>query len=174
MNIQPLLWVDTFALAASLPAKSGLWKPGTPRLLPLRGPRKGTLPEEADYVWYQVSVKWVEARNMLSKIARGVSNTGPLDIGIARLEMLDPGARLDWTEEPVVPGWTTLRIALRVNPAVLLIYGIETIVPALGMINAVNPAAPHCAINAGETQAITLEVTVRPKLPIETEGAGDG
>lgn len=161
-NFIPLLFVDHIDLAGSLRRHEGLYDHGTPRILPIRFPRKGTEPEDEDFVSGPrdgAIAKWVELKNFLGRLKREAEKlVGPIDLGLVRLEMLDPGATLPWTTESgaYIERYTRVHLALRWNPAAIMVSGSEVASPIPGWATAVNPRVPCTAINLGQHPRVHL------------------
>lgn len=172
-NFVPLLFVDHIDLAGSLRRYEGLYDHGTPRILPIRFPRKGTEPEDEDFVSGprdSAIAKWVELKNFLGRLKREAEKlTGPIDLGLVFLDMLDPGATLPWTTESgvYIERFTRVHLALRTNPATLMVSGCETASPALGWVTAVNVRVPCTAINLGQHPRVHLVVDFKKKEAID-------
>ena len=101
--IIPIAFFDTMEVVGSLRTRAGLFKTETPgnRILRIRGHAKGS--DEADdrFGIYEAAKKWTELRNLRSEIVRRAEAILPpgVDEGLVFLEMLDPGATLDWNRE---------------------------------------------------------------------------
>ncbi len=167
----PIAFIDTFALAASLERRWGLFKdepehPGL-RLLRLRGTAKGAEESDDRFGVYPGAKGWVEYNNLRSEIARRAEQILPPGVEFGRIffTLLDPGARLDWTVEaaPYFLRWTRAVLPIRTNPATLLVYGTETASPGPGFLTIVSPRLPHCALNLGETPWVNLVLDFRRK-----------
>ena len=166
-NFIPLVFVDHIDLAGSLRRHEGLYDRGTPRILPVHVPRKGTELEDEDFVFLASTMgKWVELKNFLGRLKREAEKAvGPIDLGRIHLEMLDPGVTLPWTTESgvYIERYTRVHMALRTNPATLMISGTETASLAPGYVTAVNARAPCTAINLGAQPRVHLIVDFRKK-----------
>ena len=98
-HFTPLVFLDTYPLLASLPAREGMFRAthDGERILALRGPKKDTEPAEEAWVRYQSYAKWPEAKIMLGQLKRiGDGLLGEIEFGRVFLEMLDAGACLPW------------------------------------------------------------------------------
>jgi hypothetical protein len=168
-NFLPLLFVDHIDLAGTLRRHEGLYDRGTPRILPIRHPRKGTEAEDEDFVSGPRDgpiAKWVEMKNFLGRLKREAEKlTGPIDLGLVWLEMLDPGVTLPWATEsgPYIERYTRVHMALRTNPGALMISGCEASSPAPGWVTAVNVRVPCTAINMGQNPRVHLVVDFKKK-----------
>ena len=165
-NFVPLLFVDHFDLTASLPRQIGLFDHGMPRILPVWIPRKGTEEADEDMVWHPGAAKWVQLKSFLTRLKREAERlTGPIDLGRCYLEMLDPGMTLPWTTEsgPYIERFTRTHLALRTNPAALMVSGSEAASLGPGWLTAVNPQVPCTAINLGQHPRVHLVVDFRKK-----------
>ena len=171
-NFIPLLFVDHIDLAGSLRRHEGLYDQGTPRILQVREPRKGTGPDEGDFVWCQTvrEKKWVQMTNFLGRLKREAEAIlGPIDLGWVFLEMLDPGAAIAM---PAMTGsyferHTRVVMALRTNPATLMVSGVETASPAPGWVTAVNERGPGYMANMGQHPRVHLVVDFKKKEPTD-------
>jgi hypothetical protein len=170
-NFATIAFVDTFALIGSLERRMGLFKseadnPGH-RILRLRGTAKGA--EEADdrFGAYAAAQKWPELGNLRASIERKAEVILPpgIEFGRISMEMLDPGAMLDWHAElsPYFERWTRAILPLRTNPATLLICGTETASPTAGWFTIISPRLPSAAINLGEHGWVWLQIDFRKK-----------
>ena len=168
-NFAPLAWLDTFALAASLPRREGLFRaePERPGLrhLAIRGLRKDTLEEDEDFVGYKAATNWPELKNLLGRIQRLGDLGGGVELGRVFLMMLDAGAMQDWRREasPYFERWSRALVAVRSNPGVVMVIGAEAFQPGPGILNVVSVRLPHTMANFGETPAIMLAVDFRRK-----------
>lgn len=165
-NFMPLLFVDHIDLAGTLRRHEGLYDHGTPRILPVRVPRKGTEDDDEDFVYLASTMgKWVELKNFLGRLKREAEKlVGPIDLGRIWIEMLDPGVTLPWKTEsgPYIERYTRVHMALRTNPAALMISGSEAASPAPGWVTAVNVRV-HTAINMGQHPRVHLVVDFKKK-----------
>jgi hypothetical protein len=173
-NFTPLVFVDTFALTASLERQSGLFDHGTPRILSVVRPRRGTEEADEDFTWNPAAAKWVQLKNAIGRLKRkGEDLFGPIDLGHVYLEMLDAGARTEWEDGltgPYAERHTRLVLPLRTNPGALMVAGNEAFSPAMGWLTAVNARVPHCAINLGEWPRVHLVVDFRKREPVSPAG----
>ncbi len=158
----PLLFVDHIDLAGTLRRHEGLYDHGTPRILPVHVPRKGTEPDDEDFVFLASTMgKWVELKNFLGRLKREAEKVvGSIDLGRIHLEMLDPGATLAWATEsgPYIERYTRVHLALRTNPGALMVSGNEAASPAPGW---------HTAINVGQHPRVHLVMDFRKKEPTD-------
>ncbi len=176
MLFQVVAWLDTFDLAASLPAKMGLFgKVAGLRTLPIRGYAKGTAEADEKFVTYGPAGRWVELTSLRGKIKRLGEVLGGVEIGLSNLEMLDPGAALPWERQggAYYERWQRVRLAIRTNPGVALLAatadGTETFSPPPGALHVV-PAQLLCsAVNLGQTPAVALIVDFR-RHPSDSKG----
>lgn len=166
-NILLLGHVDTWALAGSLRSKIGLFKEGTPRVVAVRAPRRGTEAADEDFVSYKETM-WPELRNMIALLRRKAeAAVGEIELGLVSLEQLDPGAIVPWHTESgaYAERFTRAHLALRTNPGALVYCGPEAIHMAPGFLNAINMLAPTSQVNFGEHPRIHLIVDFRRKEP---------
>lgn len=170
-NFVPLLFVDHIDLAGSLRRHEGLYDHGTPRILPVHVPRKGSEDDDEDFVYLASTMgKWVELKNFLGRIKREAERlTGPIEFGRIWIEMLDPGVTLPWTTEsgPYIERHTRVYMALRTNPGVLMVSGCEAASPAPGWVTAVNVRVPCTAINMGQHPCVHLVLDWKRKEPTD-------
>ena len=166
-NFTPIVFFDTLALASSLERQAAMFDHGTPRLLSVVRPRRGTDEADEDFTWNPAAAKWVQLKNAIARLKRaGETIFGQLDLGHVYLEMLDAGARTPWAEPltgSYAERYTRLVLALRTNPATLIVAGAEAFSPAPGWLTAVNARVPQCAINLGEWPRVHLVVDFRKK-----------
>ena len=94
---------------------------------------------------------------------------GPIDLGRIQIEMLDPGVTLPWTTEsgPYIERYTRVHMALRTNPATLMVSGNEAASLAVGWVTAVNVRAPCTAINMGAHPRVHLVLDWKRKEPTD-------
>jgi hypothetical protein len=169
LNFASLVFVDHIDLAGTLRRHEGLYDRGTPRILPIRYPRKGTQLEDEDFVSGPrdgAVAKWVELKNFLGRLKREAEKVaGPIDLGHVWLEMLDPGATLPWTTESgaYIERHTRVHLALRTNPAATMVSGSEAFSPAPGWVTAVNVRVPCTAVNMGQHPRVHLVLDWRRK-----------
>jgi hypothetical protein len=177
-NFLSLAFFDTLALAGSLQRHMGDFKdvptrPGL-RILRVQSHAKGSGDADDLFGVHDVAKrgKWVELANLRGEIARRAEAIMPPGIEFGRifLEMLDPGATLDWHTEtaPYFARWGRAIMPLRTNPATLLVCGTETASPGPGWLTIVSPRLPCAAINMGEHAWVTLVVVF--KLKVEADG----
>lgn len=166
-NFAVLGFVDTFALAGSLRSRMGLFPAGTPRIVPIRGPRKGTELADEDFAFYAGAIeKWPELKNMVRLLNRPADRlVGKVALGCISLEQLDPGAVIPWAAEsgPYAERWTRAHLALRTNPGAWCYCGAEAAHMEIGFINAVNMQALSSAVNFGEFPRVHLIIDFRKK-----------
>ena len=166
-NFAPVVFLDTFELVASLRRQMGLFDHETPRILPIRRPRRGTEDADEDFTWGPVAGKWTELKNFLGRTKRRAEGIfGPQELGHIYLEMLDPGVRLPWSDGLTggyAERYTRFILALRTNPLAMMYAGGETASPAPGWLTAINVQVPHSAINLGEWPRIHLVLDCRKK-----------
>lgn len=167
-NFLPICFVDTFDLVASMRQRMGLFKPGEPRILPIRGPRAEADDPDDDlaYINYRDPLaKWPEMARMIRRLGRIGEEQGGIEFGRIFLEMLDPGMRLSWTldDNAYAARFTRVHLPLRTNPAAMMHSGIEQANLLPGALTAVNQRAPHSAINLGEWPRVHLVADFRRK-----------
>jgi hypothetical protein len=170
-NFLPLLFVDHIDLAGSLRRHEGLYDHGTPRILPVHMPRKGSADEE-DFVWCQTvrEKKWVAMTNFLGRLKREAEKlVGPIDLGLVFLEMLDAGTAvvMGAGSGAYIERYTRVHVALRTNPAALMVSGSEASSPAPGWVTAVNVRVPCYAVNMGQHPRVHLVVDFKKKEPAD-------
>jgi hypothetical protein len=171
-NFVPLLFVDHIDLAGSLRRHEGLYHQGTPRLLPVRMPRKGSEVDDEDFVWCQTVIekKWVAMTNFLGRLKREAEKlVGPIDLGLVFLEMLDAGTAvvMGAGSGAYIERYTRVHVALRTNPAALMVSGSEASSPAPGWVTAVNVRVPCYAVNMGQHPRVHLVVDFKKKEPAD-------
>jgi hypothetical protein len=171
-NFIPLLFVDHIDLAGSLRRHEGLYDHETPRLLPVRMPRKGSEVDDEDFVWCQTVIekKWVAMTNFLGRLKREAEKlVGPIDLGCVFLEMLDAGAAVATVFESgaYIERYTRVHVALRTNPAALMVSGAEASSPAPGWVTAVNVRVPCYAVNMGQHPRVHLVIDFKKKEPTD-------
>ncbi len=171
-NFVPLLFVDHVDLAGSLRRHEGLYDHGTPRILPVHLPRKGTDENDDDFVWCQTvrEKKWIAMTNLLARLKREAEKlTGPLDLGLIFLEMLDPGTTIAQPAESgaYIERYTRVHLALRTNPGALMVSGNEAFSPAPGWVTAVNVRAPCYMANMGQHPRVHLVLDWRRKEVVD-------
>ncbi len=113
--------------------------------------------------------KWVELRNMLSRIEREGEKIAPdtsFERGAIWLEMLEPGCGTPWQQAPAE--WLRLHLALRTNPAALMFAGGESHHLFPGQLTLVRPALAS-AINLGEMPRVHLTIEVRQRDQNESQ-----
>jgi hypothetical protein len=164
----PLAFFDTLELAGSLRMRWGGFKHDQPgyRVLRIRGRAKDSDPAEERFGRYPAGKDWVELGNLVSEIERKgeeLLSPGGVDLGLIFFEMLDPGAAVAWRGEvsEYFARWSRAMIAIRANPGVVLLAGLETMTPAVGMLNMVSPRLPRAALNQGEWPAVWLTIDFR-------------
>lgn len=168
-NFLPVAFFDTLELAGSLRARWGQFKPLTPghRILRIRGHAKDSDPADDRFGRHAAGKDWVELDNMLSEITDRAEALFPpgVDLGLIFFEMIDPGAACAWRGETdaYFERWSRAMLAVRSNPGIVLLAGAETMTPAVGMLNIVNPRLPRAALNMGEWPAVWLTVDFRRK-----------
>ena len=118
-------WIDLWDLAASLPARMGLFKGQGHRAIHLRGPSKS---DSERIVWYEDAAKWPEIRAVhddLSGMAAKVSG----EVTALSLDMLDPGAswRMPKRDQIAI-------VALRSGPGCLVYCHDGAISPQQGAV----------------------------------------
>lgn len=161
--IAPLGFVEVYDLAASLRARVGQFRPGAPRLLPVRGPRKDGDPGDVEtFVWWGVA-KWPELRSVLARIKEWGKQAGGIELGRIEFEMLDPGMMLPWSRDESEYRKRFLRAALpiRTNPGAVMVCYNELASPAAGFLTLYSPAAMHTAANHGEYARVHLNLDFR-------------
>ena len=170
-NFVPLLFVDHIDLAGTLRRHEGLYDHGTPRILPVHVPRKGTEEEDEDFVYLASTMgKWVELKNFLGRLKREAEKlTGPIDLGRVFFEMLDPGATAACSAETgaYIERYTRIHLALRTNPGALMVSGSEAFSPAPGWATAVNVRVPCYMANMGAHPRVHLVVDFKKKEPTD-------
>lgn len=168
-NFLPLFYLDTLELAGSLRQKWGGFKTTTTghRMLRIRSHAKDSDPAEDRFGVHAGMRDWVELNNLIDDIVRRAEAILPpgIDRGLTFMEMIDPGAAIGWAGEggAYFERWSRAMIAVRTNPGVLLVCGVETLAPAVGMLNVVNPRAPRAALNSGEWPFVALVLDFRRK-----------
>lgn len=167
-NFLPLLFVDHIDLAGSLRRHEGLYEEGTPRILPVHMPRTGTELDDEDFVWCATvrEKKWVQMTNFLGRLKREAEKlTGPIDLGCVFLEMLDPGAAIAAPAETgaYIERYTRVHMALRWNPAAIMVSGSEVANPMPGWVTAVNVRVPCYIANMGQHPRVNLVVDFRKR-----------
>lgn len=170
-NLLSLIFVDHIDLAGTLRRHEGLYDHGTPRILPVHVPRKGTEEEDEDFVFLASTMgKWVELKNFLGRLKREAEQVcGPIDLGRIHLEMLDPGVAVAREAESgaYIERYTRVHMALRTNPGALMVSGHEAASPAPGWLTAVNVRVPCYAVNMGKHPRVHLVLDWRRKEPID-------
>jgi hypothetical protein len=172
-NFLPLLFVDHIDLAGSLRRHEGLYDHETPRILPIRYPRRGTDREDENFVSGPRDgeiAKWVAMTSFLGRLKREAEKlVGPIDLGCVFLEMLDPGAAIATEAESgaYIERYTRVHVALRTNPATLMVSGAEASSPAPGWVTAVNVRVPCYAVNMGQHPRVHLVVDFKKKEPAD-------
>jgi hypothetical protein len=181
-NFVSIRWFDCYELACSLRSRMGLFQKaaeGEPRILPIRGPRKGTGEDDDDFVFYAAAVgkgKWPELTGMLNRIKRQGEAIGGVEFGNVFIELLSGGSALPWRAErgEYFTRYERSHMALRTNPAALMYSGLETLHMAEGWLNAVNVCALHSAVNLADTPRIHLVLDTRAKsVPVVKEDVAD-
>lgn len=169
-NFTPIAFVDTFGLAASLPPRMGLFRPGEEeeRVLPIRGFRKDSAPADMDFIYYaRTYTKWVELKNMLGLLKRlAETRVGPVEFGCVWLEMLDPQTVMQWLQPQTgayYEGFWRAHLPIRTNPAARMYSGTDAAHLLPGQLTIVNVRVPHSAINLGEWPRVHLVVDFRRK-----------
>ncbi len=169
MNFVPFAFFDTIELAGSLRTRWGQFKTVTPghRILRIRSHVKDTSAEEDRFGAHAAARDWVELANLRDEIKRRADAILPpsIDEGLVFLEMIDPGAAIGWPGETAeyFTRWSRATLAVRTNPGVLMVCGVETLAPAVGMLNVVNPRAPRAALNSGEWPFVALTIDFRKR-----------
>lgn len=152
-------WFDTWDVATSLQPRIGLFVDGR---MPIRieGEEMGAY-EVAPIPEIQ---KWPAMHRLLRKIeqfgARGVvagaaSQTLLITMGSAHLEILQGMAATPWQ---MGAGEHVALVAVRTNPLVRMISGLEQAHPLVGQLVVMDRAQPWSAINLGESPAIHLVI----------------
>lgn len=168
MNFTPLTFVDTFDLAASLPAKMGMFGAGEDglRQIVVRGPRPGGDPDDdLAFVRYKRAM-WPEMKAMIERIKRIGDMAGGIEFGRITLDLLPAGTRLPWVVEDSEYSRRFMHshLALRTNPGVITYAGPAAIHLPVGMLTLVpwsGIATATC--NHGESGMIRLVVDTRKK-----------
>lgn len=164
MNFQPIAFLDTFELTASLRTKMGLFRPDVdgPMSLPVRGPRANADDPDDDlaFVIYKDAARWVELKTMLSRLKRIGDQGGGIEFGRIDMKLLKPGATVPWETDggSYAERFTHAVLPLRTNPGVMLYSGIESWAPVIGLLTMVNHRVVRSAVNLGEHPAIWLAV----------------
>ncbi len=151
-NFQPLGWLDTFDLAASLRTRWALFKK------PDEGDASLTIALRSERAFGSIAAKWPELKVLLGRVQRA----GDVEFGRIWIEMLPAGSLGSFeiaAESPYVRTW----LALRWNPGALLYSGPESWCLQPGWITLVNQRVPFAAVNMGETNAVALVVDSREK-----------
>ena len=154
-NFAAVAFLDTYDLVASLPGRIGEFKAGNPRILTLRGAVKD---KEGEYGYTALANRWPEVKNILGRIEMGTPQSGPLDLGRAYLEMLDPGSDTRW--QSVGGIFATLHLPLRTNPDAIMYSGRENQHLLPGMLTIVDTRL-WSAVNRGEWPRVHLVVDVK-------------
>lgn len=158
MNFLTFGFLDTFDLAASLKPRLHLFPPANEegqRILNIRWPNAEggwTVRKDAS------RTHWVELHNTLSRIQR-LGNQ--FERGRIWMEVLEPGARLNWQHEES-NGYSRLHLPLRTNPAAIVIAGIEARHLLPGTLTVI-PTSGWCAVNLGEWARVHLCVEFKQK-----------
>lgn len=140
-------WLDLWDLAASLPARMGLFKGQGHRAIHLRGPSKS---DSERIVWYEDAAKWPEIRAVhdeLSGMAAKVSG----EVTALSLDMIDPGAswRMPKRDQIAIVG-------LRVCPDSFVYCHGDIVHPHIGAVIAISDWAVMA--NYGSTSFICLSI----------------
>lgn len=107
---------------------------------------------------------WINMRKLLAEVQR-ISGTPML--GLAYVEMLPPGATVDWKREEGAyfeQHWR-LHLPIATNPGCQLLSGGEVYALPVGMLTVANVLVPHCATNFGATPRYHLVVDVERAQP---------
>src|SRR5712691_7616392 len=172
MHFTPITFLDVHELAASLRERAGLFKQSPDsglRLILHRGFKKDTDEAEEMFTGYAVTTKWVELRNVVSRLKRiGDELLGPpgIEWGCIYLEMLDPGAMLSWRPGrtgPYAERFVRAHLPLRTNPGAMLYRGVEGVHLPQGQLAIVSSQVPQSAINLGEWPRVHLIIDFRRK-----------
>lgn len=191
MNFTPVGWIDVYDLACSLRPRLSQFQGTGTRVLPLRGPRKDTSPDdEYGYVDSRLLAKWVEVRAAVDRIRDAAAmwarsgNTGgggAVEFGRIFLDMLDGGGAINPLRRDNRAYWSRhvrLLVGIRCPPHAYLWAPPEQLVIQPGQVVMTSPALWHAAINLSETPRVNLVVDVKkastPSPPQTREPAASG
>ena len=169
MNFRVLVFVDTWELGCSLHDRMNLFRPveGGESILPIRWPLDDEAAEPLSWRRTARWQKWVELRNVISRIHRaGEAMIGhPLDLGRIFFELLPSGKVMPWRTEAgsYYENYLRVHVALRTNPAALMYAGTDAHHSMIGALCLVNAQAPSCAVNFGESPRVHLVIDFRKK-----------
>ena len=164
MNFSPVAFIDVWDIAASLRDRRGA------PIMPLRGYRKDTEPEDEQFGAYAATRDWQEYDDLRDRLRRLGEPMGGIEIGCVHLDTLRPGELRAWTEARPLSKWSVAHLPIRTNPQSALIAGTESATLAVGLLTVVSTLVPHAAINLGETPRIHLVIEFRKaRLPIADE-----
>lgn len=168
-NFRALGFVDVWDLAPSLRDRLSLFRPGErgERVIPIRWPA-----DESEGAKWVVSGacgrnwgKWPELQSTLNRIQRiGEQIAGKVERGRIFLEMLDPGAQLQWRTEsgPYYERFLRAHLPIRTNPAAIMYAGMEFIHLPAGQLTLTVVRTPTSASNLGEWPRVHLVCDFRP------------
>lgn len=154
MLLQPLLWLDVWALSHSLYARQarlGAASDGVRRLVLSEGPRPADVLKD----WKTLDTMLTRCRRVLAGYA------ADWDIDRAELEWLERGAVLPWTRG--ADDAAEAHLCLVTNPLARLYAGPEMYAPRVGemVLSSPNGRAWRGAGNHGETPRVHLVLTLR-------------
>lgn len=171
-NFTPIVFLDTFDLAASLRERMGFFKPVPDQLgvraIHYRGLKQDTEEEDEQFTGYTVTARWVELANTVKRIKRiGDQFVGGEGIEFGRifLEMLDPETALPWrvNSAPYFQHFARAHLPLRTNPAARQFVGTESAHLLPGQLTVVNMRGLSSALNLGEDPRVHLVLDFRRK-----------
>lgn len=177
LNFRPLAPIDTWDLIPSLRDRLSLFRPGD------RGERVIPIRFEGEKVAWTVSPaygknggKWPELAATLNRIQRiGEQIAGKVERGRIFLEMLDPGAQMQWRTETgaYYDRYLRVHLPIRTNPAAVMYAGMEFCHLPAGQLTLVGVKGPTSASNMGDFPVITLVCDFRSVVPAAAEKTGD-
>ena len=151
-TVIPGAWFDPFELTCSLRDRIGGFGAA------IRGRRVWSLTAADD--------RWPELENMLGRIERyGESRFQPIsEAPRLYLEMLDPGAIMQWRTRDDEIARETVRfyMLLTGNPLVFFYSPGQMFQPVPGQLMACNTRIPHSAANFGDCPRVCLVIDARP------------